>query len=234
MKLLLTLCMVIIMPCQATESFKFPWKDIQNVIINMIEGLRLCYNWLDTLLDAVMDHKSLLAQQAQRLAIAEITGNRTEFAEATFESLYGNPEEERVKAERKGNLAEEKTLLEAIWESVQFEYFLAYYRKQERPKSRAKRHMPGALNKRFDDLNKRIVDLDLEIAHTIDFGESEEEGLGNDGEPVPEVERYSPYIADVAYAFPVLDFFFPFDGTFNFMETQFSVYDLWAAGLDNL
>lgn len=55
-----------------------------------------------------------------------------------------------------------------------------------------------------------------------------------DGEPVLEVERYQPYIADVAYAFPIVDFYFPFDGTFNFFETQYSVYDIFFFGVDNL
>ena len=35
-------------------------------------------------------------------------------------------------------------------------------------------------------------------------GDTEEEDEFGDGEPVLEVERYSPYICDVAYAFPIL------------------------------
>ena len=32
--------------------------------------------------------------------------------------------------------------------------------------------------------------------------------------------RYDEYLADVAYFFPILNFYFPFDGTFSFMQVK--------------
>jgi len=175
---------------------------------------------MDTFLDLYLDHNNELAMQARRLAIAETSGNITEYAHSTFTSLYGDTQQKQEKQGRSISGGNGITLLESVWEYIRFEYYLRYYRRMEHRAGRKKRHVLGALN-------PRIADLDLEISQSISI---DDDFFGN-GEPVPEIERFNPYIADIAYAFPIIDFFFPFDGTFNLFETQYSVYDLKFPGL---
>ena len=68
--------------------------------------------------------------------------------------------------------------------------------------------------------------------HHFDFVFSDTKGnedtVGYDDVQADEKEpRYDAYLADIAYFFPVIDFTFPFDGSFHFLQTQYSVYDLW-------
>jgi hypothetical protein len=213
-------------PSSCSGEYLISFHEAQTVIAKIIETLRMCYNMMDTFLDLYLDHNNALALQARRFAIAETSGNITEYADAAFTSLYGDSEQAKEKQGRTISSGNGITLLESVWEYIRFEYYLRYYRRVEHRAGRQKRHVLGALN-------PRIADMELEISQSLSVGDDEFFG---DGEPVKEINRFNPYIADIAYAFPIIDFFFPFDGTFHFFETEYSIYDLIFPfmGIDNL
>lgn len=239
------------------------WAQIQNLFWKTWEGnttLSHVAEMINVLATLTLDFNSPLANQAKRLARAELSGSREHYAKAMFVSLYGDPEdEERRRMKRETNFKfqadwhEEEGILQHLWEILQLEYFLYFYRQKEHLHLRKKRLAPT-----FAGLLSSIDQIDIELASNIAIGdvgedggggssregqgqgqgrgEGEDQGGGDDD--VTEVEeepRYNAYIADVAYFFPIADFYFPFDGTFHLFQTEFSAYDLvWPGDPPNL
>jgi len=229
-------CMIFLFTAsQANFNKTLVWLKVETLLMKSIDGnvtfsdLKDCLSLAGSLL---MDHNCTLAAQARRLAAAEASGSRSEYASAMFESFYGSKEEESLRRQRRGTNGKTGalTLMSAVWEFVQLEYFLAYYRRRQRrlkAKGRHRRFVPAATG--------LLKDIDIEVASHISVGngggdgaEGGDGGGGGDGEPVPEQPLYEAYIADLAWFFPIADTYIPFDGTFTFFQSDYNLYDmLW-------
>jgi len=212
------------------------WTQIQNLFWKTWDRNMTYSHMAETVhlvASLTLDFNSPLAKQAKRLAVSELSGSREEYADAMFVSLYGEPEEEekrRIKREANYEFQEDEGILQHIWEMVQFEYFLYYYRHQEQIGKRKKRMAPT-----FAGLLSSINQIDVELASNIKIGDVEDGEEEDSVEEPYEEPRYNAYIADVAYFFPIADWYFPFDGRFHFFQTEFSVYDLaWPGNPPNL
>ena len=167
----------------------------------------------------MLDHNSKLALQAKKLAEAESQGDNLLIGEAALEFFYGDEEdEEKHRAKRESEstfgtgLAD---LFELASEVLQQEYFLHHFREEQESvagKSRVKRQstMGGILSENTDA-------FDDEELFDEDFSDDQ--------------IRYNPYIADIAYFFPLLEFYIPFDGSFIFLQEP---YDIFKTETDNI
>jgi len=201
-------CMIFLFTAsQANFNKTLVWLKVETLLMKSIDGnvtfsdLKDCLSLAGSLL---MDHNCTLAAQARRLAAAEASGSRSEYASAMFESFYGSKEEESLRRQRRGTNGKTGalTLMSAVWEFVQLEYFLAYYRRRQRrlkAKGRHRRFVPAATG--------LLKDIDIEVASHIsvgngggdgaeggDGGGGGEGGDGGDGEPVPEQPLYEHFV----------------------------------------
>ncbi|XP_023324326.1 uncharacterized protein LOC111698272 isoform X2 [Eurytemora carolleeae] len=192
------------------------WKTLDSEFSS-----ELIHAWIELLASWLMDQNCKLANQAKQLASAEEFGSSQEYAEAMFISLYGDPEEEEQRIVRRESKEKSKVgLLGVIWEFIQMEYFLYFYRYKDG--LRKKRNVSASVA-------GLISTTDFQLAQSIHIDtKGNEDTIGYDDVLADEEEpRYDAYLADIAYFFPVIDFTFPFDGSFHFLQTQYSVYDLW-------
>ena len=150
-----------------------------------------CHHWLDP--------TSRPALRARRLAEAEASGDRERLAAANWEAFYGDLEQEEAgrrvwEGEEEGGWWEVATMLLDL---LQQEYLLQHYRRQQQRAGRQRRDAPslGGL------LDRKVW-------------------AAPEPEPEPEFQPdgHVPYYAEVAYFFPLLTFWIPFNGTVEFFQ----------------
>eukprot|EP00092_Neocalanus_flemingeri_P009056 GFUD01009747.1.p1 GENE.GFUD01009747.1~~GFUD01009747.1.p1 ORF type:complete len:252 (-),score=90.92 GFUD01009747.1:14-769(-) len=177
----------------------------------------------DTILSSchtMLDHDSKLARQAKVMVEAELQEDPIVLGEAALELFYGDVEDEETHRKKRDS-GEELGLgdwLEMIGEVLQQEYFLHHFREEQKKRGRRKKRQASpTMGGIF-----AVIEEDYENDYDYQEAEEDEDSEEDDGKKYP---LYTPYIADVAYFFPLLDFFIPFDGTFMLFNEEYSFYD---------
>jgi len=196
-----------------SSEHKEVWTQLKSIAMRILGGkitLSDVFYGVGLVASLFMDHKSVLASQAKQLAHAEVSGEKDELASAMFLSLYGDKEDDSSNAtDSNSSKPHEIGMGEAFWEFLQMEYFLALYRSKERL-VRKKR--------RAQTIGGLIQDFDVDVSSSFSVTPESE----------TEATEYSPYIADMAFFFPVIDFLFPFTGSFNFFQTEYNLFTLMS------
>jgi len=163
---------------------------------------------------ALLDHDSKLSSQARNMAEAEVQDDPLYRGEAAFEFFYGDDEDrERHRIKRESDEAFGLIdLIDKVCEVVQQEYLLNHFR--EEVKGEEIRHKQGAR------VRRQAVATGL-LGGLLAANNNQNDDDDDDAAP-----QYDPYVAEIAYFFPVLDFFIPFDGSFNFLEQKYDPFNL--------
>ena len=160
---------------------------------------------------SMLDHDSKLARQAKAMVEAEIQEDPVMIGEAALEFFYGDVEDAENHRRKRDSGVElgMGDWMEMVGELLQQEYFLHHFREgQMKQGSRKKRQTSGTMGGILSDMEENSENDDEQ-----DIEEDEE-------------QLYATYLADVAYFFPMLDFYIPFNGTYNFLQQQYSLFSL--------
>ena len=168
----------------------------------MMENFKTDLVW-DTMYagcNAFLDNKSKLASQARKMAEAETLDEPLLRGEAAFEFFYGD-EEDNKRYRMKRDSDESLGLMDfvdLVCEIVQQHYFLNHFREEKRQKREAK----------SKTVKRQAVAAGLS-------------SLADDDD-----DTYEPYFGEIAYFFPLLELYLPFDGSFKFLNQRYDPFNL--------
>ena len=178
----------------------------------MMENFKTDLVW-DTMYagcNAFLDNKSKLASQARKMAEAETLDEPLLRGEAAFEFFYGD-EEDNKRYRMKRDSDESLGLMDfvdLVCEIVQQHYFLNHFR--EELKQEEKRQKREA---KSETVKRQAVATGL-------FSLADDDGDTDDVLP------HEPYFGEIAYFFPLLEVYIPFDGSFKFLNQRYDPFNL--------
>ena len=182
-------------------------------MLGMVENFKTDLVW-DTMhagCNAFLGDELKLESQARKMAEAETLDDPLLRGEAAFEFFYGD-EEDNKRYRMKRDSDESLGLMDfvdLVCEIVQQHYFLNHFREElKQEKKRQKREAKSKTVKR------QAVAAGL-------FSLADDDGGDTD-----DVLPYEPYIAEIAYFFPFLEVFIPFDGSFKFLNQRYDPFNL--------
>ena len=162
---------------------------------------------------SMLDHDSKLARQAKKMADAENQEDPLVFGDAALELFYGDEEDEETHRMKRDSGLELGLgdWLEMAAEVFQQEYFLNHFREEHVKK--------GMRTKRGASRLKRQATMGGVLAGTEELVDIEDDDQDSQGQ-----QLYAPYLADIAYFFPMLEFYIPFNGSFQFFQQPYNLF----------